>query len=455
MNVSKLLRRYVKPSFGCTDPVAVGLATSIAYNAIRGKVPCWLGDVTEYRKRIPQGSIKEIIVSVDRNIYKNSLACGIPGTGGLYGIYVAVALGVFCNPDLELELFRDTSKEKLELAKKLLCEKKVKIELRSGKEADIDILAKVTTNTGYGLARIQHYHTNVTYIEANNRVLYRKEKGVALYVDKDLEELAKMKIEEIVSIIEKFSSEDRNFLLEGIEMNVKASEAGMKEKLGAGIGYTLYRMMREGKLTDNAVTLAKIRTAATVDARMSGCSISVMSSSGSGNQGLIATLPIFAVAEKFGKDKKKLSEAVGLSHLLTAYCTYYSGILTAFCGCGGKAGIGAAAGVAYYLTQDIKTVGDAINNMAANITGMICDGAKVGCAIKLSTAAGAIVESALLAVNGVKIPPTNGIIGETPEETIKNVGEISKGMIETDETILKIMQEKYQRLSLRNFFLGI
>lgn len=447
MNLSELLRSQVKPSLGCTEPVATGLAASIAYNALRGWIPTWLGGKTPYAPEY--FDIQEILINVDRDVYKNSLAVGIPKTQNLYGIYNAVALGIFCNPDKELSLFQDSNEEKLALAKKLVEDNKIKIKVVDDwkGEADINILAIVKAKEGShyheGMTRIQHSHTNVTCIMKDGKTLYKKkEKPQSKGFDENMEELSKMSLKGILNLTESFSKEDMDYILEGIKMNERASDVGLRNRLGLQIGYMLQELMEEGVLANDVVTLAKIKTAAAADARMSGYDVSVMSCAGSGNQGCVATLPIVAVAEKFGRDDKKLIKAVGLSYLITSYVTYYSGYLSALCGCAVKAGIGATSGITYYLGGDLEKIGDAINNMAANITGIICDGAKLGCAKKLATSAGVAVESALLAMKGVKVPPTNGIVAKNPEDTIKNIGRVSKGMIQTDKSIVEIMESK-------------
>lgn len=444
--ISQILRNHVKPSVGCTEPVAVALATSIAYHAIIGKVPKFIEIIKNVNSiRISPKNIEEITIDIDRNTYKNSLAVGIPGTPNLQGIYIAAALGVFCDPDRELTLFSDSNGSKMSLAKNLLEKNKVKINLMDncGGQSDINIRAKIRVEGNEGEAWIQHDHSNITFIRRNNEVLFDKRDTSKNHkVSGDIKYIADMNISQLIYIVENLSEEDKAFINEGIEMNKKASEIGIRKKLGLKIGYTIQKLNEEKKLKDNEINLAKSKTAGAGDARMSGYSLPVMSSCGSGNQGIVAILPILAVAEKRGVDKKKLIRAVALSHLVTSYITYYSGYLSALCGCAIKAGIGATVGITYYLGGDIEKIGMAINNIAGNITGMICDGAKVGCAMKMATAAGVAVESGLLALEGIGIPLNNGIVAKNPEDTLKNIGRISEGMISTDKSIVEIMTDK-------------
>ena len=188
---------------------------------------------------------------------------------------------------------------------------------------------------------------------------------------------------------------------------------------------------------------ARILTSAASDARMAGVKLPAMSSAGSGNHGLTATLPIWAVKDYVECDRKTILESIGLSHIVTAYVKAHTGRLSAVCGCSIAAGAGATAGITYLLGGDINHIAGAITNLTVDLAGVICDGAKAGCSLKLATAAGTAVQSALFSLHGVCVQPSDGIIGITPERTVQNVGELStQGMIETDRTILKIMLEK-------------
>lgn len=425
--ISKILRDNIRISTGCTEPAAVALATAVAYRALA------------------KSDIEEINISVDRNVYKNSLAVGIPGTPNLKGIYIAAALGIFCNPDKELNLFSDSSDEKVLLAQELLEKNKVKIEVVDNWTglSEINIKVKVKGSDNEGEAWIQHKHSNITFIRKNNEILCDKRNVSENHEDSDeIKYLAEMDISDLIYAVENLLEEDKIFINEGIEMNKKVAGIGIEKELGLGIGVRIQRLIKEKKLADNEINQAKSKTAGAADARMSGYSVPVTTSCGSGNQGLVVMLPILAVAEKRGEDRERLIKAVALSHLITAYITCYSGYLSALCGCAIKAGIGATAGITYYLGGDVEKIGMAINNISGNITGMICDGAKAGCSLKVATAAGTAVESALLSLDNISIPSNNGIIAEKPEDTLRNIGIIAKGMIPTDKSIIEIMSAK-------------
>ena len=206
---------------------------------------------------------------------------------------------------------------------------------------------------------------------------------------------------------------------------------------------TLERLVSKGLIKKDMINSAKILTSAASDARMAGVKMPAMSSAGSGNHGLTATLPIWAVKDYIECDPKTVLESIGLSHLVTAYVKAYTGRLSAVCGCSIAAGAGATAGITYLLGGDLHHIAGAIANLTEDLAGVICDGAKDGCSLKLATAAGTAVQAALFSLQGVQVQSTDGIVGATPEETMQNVGELStQGMIETDRTILKIMLEK-------------
>ncbi len=459
MNILQLLKNQLKPATGCTEPVAVGLATSLAFNAAFGKVPSWIKKNVKGEADLnPEDfleNIKEVTVEVDRNVYKNSLATGVPGSGGQSGIHVASALGIFCDPEKKLNLFEDSNEEKIKKANKLIKERRVKIKLVDTWKAmpDLRIYAsvklRINSSIKKGVAVIQHTHTNVMLLKQDRSILYRKfdkERGVA---DSDLKELSRLTIKDMVKIVEKITEVDANLVWKAIEMNQKVYEFGLKNSPGLGIGSKLQKLIKKGKIKKDMVNSAKIKLAAAEDARMSGQDVQVMSIGGSGSHGLASTIPIMAVADEIGTDKEKLIKATTLSILVTLYSTYYLGYLSALCGVVIKSCAGAAAGITYYLGGNEKQVGLAIKNLLADITGVICDGGKIGCALKVATGAGVAVQSALLALEDIEVPSDNGIVVETPEDTINNVGKISKGMIPLDKSIIEIMKNKRHNKLLR------
>jgi len=440
MNVLNFLKNNVKPATGCTEPIAVGYAVSLAYYALFGKLPNnYEGECREPKYE----NIKKISVKTDRDVFKNALAIAIPGTKGQKGISIAAAMGIYCHPSKELNLFADVTPETIEKANKILGEGKVileKVEDRA-KESGLDIQVTLEYvregKPEKAYTRLQYEHNNITEIKVNGKSLY---KGKQKKGPSDSEKLPD-KLEDLIEIVQELTKEEIEEVYKGIEMNKRIAEEGLRSNYGLRLGKQLRALVAKGYLGDSLVTEVRIKTAAAGDARMGGANMPVMSTAGSGNQGITALIPILVTGEKFNLNKDKISKAALLSHLVTKYVSNYSGYLSAICGCAIKAGIGATAGVTYLLNGDIKQINNAINIMAANITGMICDGAKEGCALKLSTAAGAAIESALFALNNMEVPSDNGIISKKAETTMRNVGKIANAMVSTDIEIVKIMQD--------------
>ena len=226
-------------------------------------------------------------------------------------------------------------------------------------------------------------------------------------------------------------------------MNMRLARYGLDHPCGLKVGITLANLAAKGLIAEDVIHSARVLTAAAGDARMSGAALPAMSSAGSGNHGLTAIIPVKAVADHIKASQESLCKAVGLSHLITACVKAHTGRLAAICACSVAAGAGAAAGIAWLLGGTPAQIGGAVENIIEDLAGVICDGAKNSCALKLDTAAGAAVQAALFSINGLNVKMTDGIVGESPEETIRNIGILSSvGMVETDRVILKIMLDK-------------
>ena len=449
IDLAKVLEQDVEDATGCTEPIAMALASAIAYNAIGRYVPGKSTAGTLEKGALNPEKIEKIVVGADRDVIKNANAVGIPGTGQK-GMKLAVAMGVYCDPELRLNLFKDVTDELVDKA----IQSKEKVEVKqidkeSG-ECDVHITATVRyrdeENLLTGFCEIRHKHTNVTEIRRNDEVLFNEERHGKLWATK-VEggyESARFKedqvfISDLIDFVVRLPEDAKKIARHGIQLCEELSMAGLENT--NGVGFRLNRLMDE-KLGKNLVSYSKNRTAAAADARMAGLLKTAISVAGSGNQGITATMPIVCAADYLGRDEEKLIQAVALSYLVTSYISAYTGYLSALCGCTIKAGVGAAAGVAYYLGGTHQQVGNAIDILAANITGIICDGAKEGCALKLATATSTVIESAFLALDGLKIPFDNGIVGRTPEETIRNIGRLCKAMVEADREIVNIILAK-------------
>jgi L-cysteine desulfidase len=252
-----------------------------------------------------------------------------------------------------------------------------------------------------------------------------------------------LSLKRILELLDDLDSEDMAFLEESVRYNMRLTEYGLKYGPGLGVGKTLERLVRQRLIKKDMILAARMLTSAAADARMAGVKLPAMSSAGSGNHGLTAVLPIWAVKAFIECEEKSVLKAIGLSHIITAYVKAHTGRLSAVCGCSIAAGAGATAGVTYLLGGNIQHIAGAITNLTEDLAGIICDGAKASCALKLATAAGTAVQAALFSLQGVNVQSIDGIIGTSWEQTTQNIGTISTvGMIETDRTILKIMLGK-------------
>ncbi|QXM07449.1 L-serine ammonia-lyase, iron-sulfur-dependent, subunit alpha [Crassaminicella indica] len=406
---------------GCTEPVAVALACAKA------------------KELIDFNYIKKAEVYVSPNIYKNGLSVGIPNTNEV-GLHIAAALGfIGGKSEKELQVLDGIQEKDVVLANELLESGKLTLGIKDTKEK-IYVEVNFVSDQGSSKSIIKGKHNRFTYLERNQEVLLEEKECIGKAKD-DMNLLYTLKINDIIKEIEKIPYEEIAFMMEGIEMNEKIAMEGLKQKRGMGVGFSLYENMKKGMLSDDLMNYAMMITAAASDARMSGMSMSVMSSNGSGNNGLTAILPIVAYKNKFHVEKERLARALAISHIMNSYIKYYIGRLSAICGCGVAAATGASVAIVWLMGANDKQIEGTIKNMIANVSGMICDGAKVGCALKLATSAATAVQSAILALNNNIVPAKNGIVADTAEETIKNLGTLSQeGMSITDHVILKVMK---------------
>jgi L-cysteine desulfidase len=389
-------------------------------------------------------------VWVDPNIYKNGVAVMIPGTKGLSGLDLAAALGAFGgDPYLGLEALRSIPVAAVGRAKRFIEEKPISIDIVKESKG-LFIRTVVSAQTDEAECIIRGHHQNIVSLKLNGKAvsghpLIANEGDGAQKTDLDAVEswLRTLSLNQLLAFVDDLDDSDLSFLEEGVQTNLRLAEYGLKFGSGLGVGKTSDRLVRQGLIRNDMVVAARTLTSAASDARMAGVSLPAMSSAGSGNHGLTATLPIWAVKDYLKCKPKMVLKAVGLSHLLTAYVKAHTGRLSAVCGCSIAAGAGATAGIAYLLGGGLHHIAGAIMNLVEDLAGVICDGAKAGCSLKLATAAGTAVQAALFAIHGVCVQSTDGIIGVSPEQTMRNVGELStQGMIETDRTILKIMLNK-------------
>lgn len=423
-----MLKAEVKPALGCTEPVAVALACAKA-------------------KELLDEEIVENRILVSPSIYKNGMCVGIPGTDRL-GLKIAVSMGfIGGHSENGLTVLETLDDAQVKESEDYMDTTPINIVPAQTKDK-VFIEVDLRGENNIVKVVIKEKHDNFVYLQKNHEVLldtgdYKQEESVEEDTSTRKETLMDTTdIKEIVQNVEKMDFEDIKFLLDGIKMNMDIANYGLNNKAGIGVGFGIKRAKEEGYMFNDLITEAMMLTAAAADARMAGVKMPVMSSNGSGNHGLTAILPIVAYNNKYPQTDENLAKALAISHLVTGYIKNYTGRLSAVCGCGVAASTGSAAGISWLMDRDINHIKGAIENMIANLSGMICDGAKAGCALKLSSAASASIQSSIIAKQGFHVPPKNGIIGDKVEESIKNLGKVSdQGMQITDQVIIDVMNE--------------
>lgn len=421
-----LLKAEVIPALGCTEPIAVALAVAKAREVL-GEMPEKL----------------ELLLSA--NIFKNGMGVGIPGAGAT-GLPIAAALGAAYGKSSNcLEVLKDVDEESVRKAKAFVKENRVSVGVKKGSEKLYIEAICYGSNGNTSKAIITTKHSNISRIERNSEVIVFSEEiivndnentGSASKVDIPLS------VHDIFEFATKVPYDQIKFIHKTVDYNYAIAQEGLSKDYGLMVGKKLKELVEKGILSDDIMNNAMSLTAAASDARMAGSILPVMSNSGSGNQGLTATLPIYSVALRLKSSDEQIARALVLSHLIAIHIKHYLGRLSALCGCV-VASTGAGCGISYLMGGGEKETIYTIKNMIGNITGMICDGAKEGCALKVSSGVGAAIQSALLALEGVVISSNDGIIEDDVEKTIQNLGEVgSKGMTQTDDLLLHIMVSK-------------
>jgi len=424
MNILKaVLKQEVFPALGCTEPIAVAYAASIGGKEI--KEP-----------------IKEIIITVDPGVYKNGFAVTVPNTGGEKGNLIAGVLGALVKkPELKMEVLKNVEKERVADAKAIIKSGKARISCdMSKRELYIEVIIKSKNNSARSI--IRGSHSNLILVEKNNRILFEKKHVTGGIDEEDYKPvLGKMKISELIDLAENMDSDDYDYIQKGITMNLEIAKAGKKLK---AVGYYISALLEKGLILDDVFASTKILTASATDARMAGLSYPVMASGGSGNQGIVAILVPYNVGRYFKIEDKKILQSIALSHLVNAYIKCYTGDLSVLCGCAIAAGTGAAVAIVFQQQgSDMEKITLAVNNVISDLGGMLCDGAKGGCALKVASSTDSAIRAAYMALNDHGITRKEGFVGNTAEETIWHLSEISKkGMAKVDDTILEIMIEK-------------
>lgn len=419
-----LVHKEVVPAIGCTEPMAVALCTARATEQLGCKP-------------------EKIEALLSANILKNAMGVGIPGTG-MTGLPIAIALGSLIGKSAyQLEVLRDLTPEALEAGKRFIDEGRIDIQLKKGISEKLYIEIVVTAGGRCATAVIAKGHTNLVYVadgrmdDASLRQILPSESSPAT----ESEDIA-LNLKLVYDFATTAPLDEIRFILETKEYNMKAAREALKGNYGHNLGKSIDRPLAKGILGDSIYSRMIARTAAACDARMGGAMIPVMSNSGSGNQGICATNPVCVYAEENENTEEELIRALMLSHLTAIYIKQSLGKLSALCGCV-VASTGSSVGVTYLMGGDYARCCAAVKNMVANLTGMICDGAKPSCSLKLTSGVSTAILSALLAMEGKCVTSQEGIVDDDIDRSIHNLTAIgADAMCITDEMVLNIMTSK-------------
>lgn len=418
--LAKLLENDMKESLGVTEPAAIAFAVAKAISQLPGKV-------------------ENILVRLNSGMFKNAFTCGIPNTENTGNLYAA-ALGAITGDWTKGLLCLDqVTSEDVELAERLINESRVKVEIHRI-SSHIFIEANVSSEVDSASVRIEGAHTNVVSIKLNGEERLKIPDRKGLY--SRTHNIKNYTFQDFYDFISASEEGELDFLKRAHEVNTALMEEGLKSNR-TRICKQILKQNGGQIISEDEVTTAHLLTAAAIEARVMGLNKPAMSIAGSGNHGIICTLPLYAIFKVRNMPERSLLKATALSYLSTMYIKEYSGKLSAYCGCGIAAGTGVAVGISYLFGADVGKIANTINNMASSITGIICHGGNPGCVLKAITAIDIAYKSALFSLNDVYIESKHGINGCTPEETMKNMGLIaSPGMEKTEETILKIIEDK-------------
>lgn len=418
-----LIHQEVVPAIGCTEPIAVALCVARASEILNNRHP------------------QRITAQLSANILKNAMGVGIPGTD-MIGLPIAIALGALIGKsEYGLEVLKDCTPEAVEEGKQLIDEQVIQISLKEGIEEKLYIEVCCEADGNKATAIISGGHTHFVYESLNDEVLLNIQSGAGHEGGETEMELNLRKVFEFATTT---PIEELRFILEAKRLNKSAAERSLAGNYGHELGKTLRESRSEKHLMgDNTFTHILSYTSAACDARMAGAMIPVMSNSGSGNQGIAATLPVVVYAEDNQKTEEELIRALTLSHLTVIYIKQSLGRLSALCGCV-VAATGSSCGITYLMGGGYEQVAYAVKNMIANLTGIICDGAKPSCALKLTSGVSTAVLSAILAMEQKCVTAVEGIIEDDVDLSIRNLTRIgSEGMNETDKMVLDIMTHKH------------
>lgn len=419
-----LVKREVIPAVGCTEPIAVALAVASSQSLLNG-----------YPSRIH--------VALSPNMLKNAMGVGIPGTG-MTGLPIAIALGAICGDSkANLEVLAKVTPDDVAKGKSLVDNNAISISLAPEGCDILYIEATVTDDSGHTAATvISGSHTNIVRQELDGKVLTLNDGGNGGAEVKSSASAPKLTMAQVWEFAMESPLDELKFILESRRINKLAAERSFTGRYGHEVGRTLHCERQRAMMGDSIFSRVLSYTSAACDARMAGAPIPVMSNSGSGNQGIAATLPVAIYAEEQFASEEQTVRALMLSHLTVIYIKQSLGRLSALCGCV-VAATGSACGICYLMGGNFEKVVATAKNMIANLTGMICDGAKPSCAMKLASGVSTAMMSAMMAMEGQSVCQLEGIVDDDIDRCVSNLTRIGReGMRETDRLILKIMTSK-------------
>ena len=422
---SRILKKELVTAMGCTEPIAIAYAAAKCREVL-GKLP------------------ESCHVRCSGNIVKNVMGVTVPNSGGMKGIDVAATLGVLGgDAGRDLEVLQSVTEAHIEQAKTLLSEGFCTCALEQGVE-NLYILIRLTAGGEEAVVEIRNYHKNITRIEKNGEVLFLQENSCTEIAVKDDPDKALLNIADILEFAEQPPEETLALMEYQLRYNLAIAREGMERRYGAQVGRTLLRGIKHLN-PETARAAAKAYAAAGSDARMNGCAMPVVINSGSGNQGLTASLPVKIYADAYGISKERMLRSLVVSNLIAIHQKQYIGSLSAYCGAV-SAACGAGSAIAYLLGEKLsaaelyRQVADTITNTIGTVGGMVCDGAKSSCAAKIATAVDCAITAYELSRYGNVFQPGEGLVMESVEDTIESVGRMGReGMHATDLEILQIM----------------
>lgn len=424
--IMEILNSEMVLATGCTEPAAIAFTAAVAAENLEGE------------------PIERIQVSASGNMIKNAMAAGIPGTS-YTGMEYAAGIGALGgDPNKKLQVIEGVAPSVFSEVRKLVENGKITVEVaQTPEKLYVDVLVAGANRTARAV--ISGGHTNLARIEKNGEVVFQNENTNCPAEGISPEEIGDtLSVRTIYDFVEQMDSrsDSLDIIRKSISVNTAISQEGLKNDYGLKVGKTVQEELENGMIGNDMVSNAMSVTAAAADARMAGAPFAVVSNSGSGNQGITTTMPVVATAQWIGADDDRLIRAVTLSNLIAIYIKSKFGRLSALCGAT-VAATGAACGVTYLLHGDLKAIGYAIQNMIGNVTGMLCDGAKADCALKINTCTNAAMQAAFMAVKGLCVQKTDGIIEEDVEKTIENFTVLAnKGSVEMDSLVLHMMLQK-------------